>query len=192
MSAFLSGTQRVLSDIDIAQGGKASKKHIIDLAAEQYGIGSEHLEPYGITRPTPHDKTRPVTRPVKLDYVDSLKDRRSDGKLILTTAITRLLEKLPSLHAPAQQRQWGNARTQRPTSRAWASLLNASPAPQSLCQLSLFPVTSTDKAGKQRRYPYESLMPLKNAKNLKPGLSFAILDEVLPDPLPSTGAPETL
>ena len=51
----------------------------------------------------------------------------------------------------------------------------------------LFPVTITNKAGKQRkRYPYESLMtPYEKLKSLtdaqaylKPGLSFAILDEV--------------
>ena len=64
----------MLSDIEIAQ--QASKKHIINLAAEQYGIGSEHLEPYG------HYKAK-----LSLDYVDSLKDR-ADGKLILTTAIS--------------------------------------------------------------------------------------------------------
>ncbi len=66
----------MLSDIEIAQ--RASKKHIINLAAEQYGIGSEHLEPYG------HYKAK-----LSLDYVDSLKDR-ADGKLILTTAISTL------------------------------------------------------------------------------------------------------
>ena len=51
----------------------------------------------------------------------------------------------------------------------------------------LFPVTITNKAGKQRkRYPYESLMtPYEKLKSiadaktyLKPGLSFAILDDV--------------
>ena len=64
----------MLSDIEIAQ--RASKKQIIDLAAEQYGIGSEHLEPYG------HYKAK-----LSLDYIDSLKDN-ADGKLILTTAIS--------------------------------------------------------------------------------------------------------
>ena len=64
----------MLSDIEIAQ--RVSKKHIINLAAEQYGISSEHLEPYG------HYKAK-----LSLDYVDSLKDR-ADGKLILTTAIS--------------------------------------------------------------------------------------------------------
>ena len=34
-----------MSDIEIAQ--KANKKRIVDLAKEQYGIDSEHLEPYG-------------------------------------------------------------------------------------------------------------------------------------------------
>ena len=34
-----------MSDIEIAQ--KANKKRIIDLAKDQYGIESEHLEPYG-------------------------------------------------------------------------------------------------------------------------------------------------
>ena len=64
----------MLSDIEIAQ--RASKKQIIDLAAEQYGISSEHLEPYG------HYKAK-----LSLDYIDSLKDN-ADGKLILTTAIS--------------------------------------------------------------------------------------------------------
>ena len=64
----------MLSDIDIAQ--RASKKQIIDLAADQYGIDSEHLEPYG------HYKAK-----LSLDYIDSLKDN-ADGKLILTTAIS--------------------------------------------------------------------------------------------------------
>ncbi len=64
----------MLSDIEIAQ--RASKKQIIDLAAEQYGIGGEHLEPYG------HYKAK-----LSLDYIDSLQDN-ADGKLILTTAIS--------------------------------------------------------------------------------------------------------
>jgi len=63
-----------MSDIEIAQ--KADKKYIIDLAKEQYGIESEHLEPYG------HYKAK-----LSLDYIDSLKDK-PDGKLILTTAIS--------------------------------------------------------------------------------------------------------
>lgn len=63
-----------MSDIEIAQ--KANKKRIIELANEQYGIGNEHLEPYG------HYKAK-----LSLDYINSLKDRE-DGKLILTTAIS--------------------------------------------------------------------------------------------------------
>ena len=34
-----------MSDIEIAQ--KAKMKRIVDLAKEQYGIESEHLDPYG-------------------------------------------------------------------------------------------------------------------------------------------------
>ncbi len=64
----------MLTDIEIAQ--KAEKKRIIDLADEQYGIGSEHLEPYG------HYKAK-----LALDYIEGLADR-PDGKLILTTAIS--------------------------------------------------------------------------------------------------------
>ncbi len=64
----------MLTDIEIAQ--QASKKRIIELAREQYGVGSEHLEPYG------HYKAK-----LSLDYIDSLKDK-ADGKLILTTAIS--------------------------------------------------------------------------------------------------------
>ena len=64
----------MLSDIEIAR--LAGKKQIIDLAAEQYGIGSEHLEPYG------HYKAK-----LSLDYIDSLEDN-ADGKLILTTAVS--------------------------------------------------------------------------------------------------------
>ncbi|NIN33722.1 MAG: formate--tetrahydrofolate ligase [Gammaproteobacteria bacterium] len=63
-----------MSDIEIAQ--KADKKYIIKLAKEQYGISSEHLEPYG------HFKAK-----LSLDYIDSLKGK-PDGKLILTTAIS--------------------------------------------------------------------------------------------------------
>ncbi|MBT7950165.1 MAG: formate--tetrahydrofolate ligase, partial [Gammaproteobacteria bacterium] len=61
-----------MSDIEIAQ--KAKMKRIVDLAEEQYGIASEHLEPYG------HFKAK-----LSLDYIDSLSDQ-PDGKLILTTA----------------------------------------------------------------------------------------------------------
>jgi len=63
-----------MSDIEIAQ--KANKRYITELAKEQYGIDSEHLEPYG------HYKAK-----LSLDYIDSLKDK-PDGKLILTTAIS--------------------------------------------------------------------------------------------------------
>ena len=64
----------MLSDLEIAR--QASKKHVINLAAEQYGIGSEHLEPYG------HYKAK-----LSLDFIDCLKDR-PDGKLILITAVS--------------------------------------------------------------------------------------------------------
>lgn len=63
-----------MSDIEIAQ--KANKKHIIELAREQYDIEARHLEPYG------HYKAK-----LSLDYIDGLKNRE-DGKLILTTAIS--------------------------------------------------------------------------------------------------------
>ena len=63
-----------MSDIEIAQ--KAKMKRIVDLASEQYGIESEHLEPYG------HYKAK-----LSLDYIDSLKSK-PNGKLILTTAIS--------------------------------------------------------------------------------------------------------
>jgi formate--tetrahydrofolate ligase len=63
-----------MSDIEIAQ--KAKMKRIVDLANEQYGIESEHLEPYG------HYKAK-----LSLDYIDILK-RKPNGKLILTTAIS--------------------------------------------------------------------------------------------------------
>ena len=63
-----------LSDIEIAQ--KASKRRILELAREQYGIESEHLEPYG------HYKAK-----MSLEYIETLKSR-PDGKLILTTAIS--------------------------------------------------------------------------------------------------------
>ena len=63
-----------MSDIEIAQ--KANKKRIADLAKDQYGIESEHLEPYG------HYKAK-----LSLNYIESLKDRE-DGKLILVTAVS--------------------------------------------------------------------------------------------------------
>ena len=63
-----------MSDIEIAQ--KADKKRIIELAKEQYGIDSEHLEPYG------HYKAK-----LSLEYVQSLKDK-PEGNLVLVTAIS--------------------------------------------------------------------------------------------------------
>ena len=63
-----------MSDIEIAQ--KAKMKRIVDLAKEQYGIESEHLEPYG------HYKAK-----ISLNYIESLKNK-PNGKLILTTAIS--------------------------------------------------------------------------------------------------------
>ena len=63
-----------MSDIAIAQ--KANKKRIVDLAKEQYGIDSEHLEPYG------HYKAK-----LSLDYVQSLSGNK-EGNLVLVTAIS--------------------------------------------------------------------------------------------------------
>jgi formate--tetrahydrofolate ligase len=63
-----------MSDIEIAQ--QAKKRLILELAEEQFGIGYEHMEPYG------HYKAK-----LSLKFIDSLKDRE-DGKLILTTAIS--------------------------------------------------------------------------------------------------------
>ncbi len=63
-----------MSDIEIAQ--KASMERIVELAEAQYGISSEHLEPYG------HYKAK-----LSLEYIDSLSEQ-ADGKLILTTAIS--------------------------------------------------------------------------------------------------------
>ncbi len=63
-----------MSDIEIAQ--KADKKRIIDLAKDQYGIESEHLEPYG------HYKAK-----LSLEYVKSL-EGQDDGNLVLVTAIS--------------------------------------------------------------------------------------------------------
>lgn len=63
-----------MSDIEIAQ--KAKLRRIVDLADEQYGIESEHLEPYG------HYKAK-----LSLSYIDSLKNNK-DGKLILVTAVS--------------------------------------------------------------------------------------------------------
>lgn len=66
--------ERAVSDIEIAQ--RATMRRIVDLAKEQYGIESEHLEPYG------HYKSK-----LSLDYMETLKDK-PNGKLILTTAIS--------------------------------------------------------------------------------------------------------
>ena len=63
-----------MSDIEIAQ--RAHKRPILELARDRYGIGPEHLEPYG------HYKAK-----VSLDYLASLHDR-PDGNLILVTAIS--------------------------------------------------------------------------------------------------------
>ncbi len=62
-----------MSDIEIAQ--KANKKRIVELAKEQYGIDSEHLEPYG------HYKAK-----LSLEYVQSLSG--NEGNLVLVTAIS--------------------------------------------------------------------------------------------------------
>ena len=51
-----------MSDIEIAQ--KAKMKRIVDIAKDQYGIESEHLEPYG------HYKAK-----LSLDYIESLKSK---------------------------------------------------------------------------------------------------------------------
>ena len=63
-----------MSDIAIAQ--QARKRPILELAAERYGIGAEHLEPYG------HYKAK-----LSLDYLNTLGDR-PDGQLVLVTAIS--------------------------------------------------------------------------------------------------------
>ena len=57
-----------MSDIEIAQ--KAKMKRVVDIAKDQYGIESEHLEPYG------HYKAK-----LSLDYIESLKSK-PNGKLI--------------------------------------------------------------------------------------------------------------
>src|SRR5680860_257274 len=62
------------SDIEIAR--QADKRKIVELAAERLAIGEDAREPYG------HYKAK-----VKLDYIDSLQDRK-DGKLILVTGIS--------------------------------------------------------------------------------------------------------
>jgi formate--tetrahydrofolate ligase len=62
------------SDIEISQA--AHMRPIVEVAKDKLGIDPEDLIPYG------HYKAK-----VSLAYIDSLKDR-SDGKLILVTAIT--------------------------------------------------------------------------------------------------------
>jgi len=64
----------LLTDIEIAQ--QAQLRRIAPLAQEKLGIPDAALEPYG------HYKAK-----VSLDYLDSL-SARSDGKLILVTAIS--------------------------------------------------------------------------------------------------------
>jgi formate--tetrahydrofolate ligase len=63
-----------MSDIEIAQ--QAQKHPILALAETSYGIGAEHLEPYG------HYKAK-----LSLDYIESLQ-ARPDGQLVLVTAIS--------------------------------------------------------------------------------------------------------
>ena len=63
-----------MSDIEIAR--QARKERILPLAEQRFGIGPEHLEPYG------HYKAK-----LSLDYIASLADR-PDGQLILVTAIS--------------------------------------------------------------------------------------------------------
>jgi len=62
------------SDIEIAQ--TATMFPIQDIAAKKFGIGPEHLEPYG------HYKAK-----LSLDFIDGLK-KKKDGKLILVSAIS--------------------------------------------------------------------------------------------------------
>ncbi|MGE0030998.1 MAG: formate--tetrahydrofolate ligase [Steroidobacteraceae bacterium] len=63
-----------LSNIEIAQ--RAKMKPIVPLAVERLGIPAEHLQPFG------HYKAK-----ISLDYCNQL-DGRTDGKLILVTAIS--------------------------------------------------------------------------------------------------------
>lgn len=63
-----------MSDIEIAQ--KARKKPIMDLAVQQFGIGREHLEPYGYYKAK-----------LSLDFINGLQ-RHKDGRLILVTAMS--------------------------------------------------------------------------------------------------------
>jgi formate--tetrahydrofolate ligase len=64
-----------MSDIEIAQ--KAKMKPIIGLAEEIFGIPAEHLDPYG------HYKAK-----LSLEYVDQVSHNKTQGKLILVTAIS--------------------------------------------------------------------------------------------------------
>jgi formate--tetrahydrofolate ligase len=64
----------MMTDIEIARG--AQMRRILDLAAEHTGFGGDDVEPYG------HYKAK-----LSLSAIDSLKER-SDGKLILVTAIS--------------------------------------------------------------------------------------------------------
>lgn len=64
-----------MSDIDIAR--QAKMVPIIELARRTLGIPAEELDPYG------HYKAK-----LSLDYIHDL-EQRSDGKLILVTAIDR-------------------------------------------------------------------------------------------------------
>ncbi len=64
-----------MSDIEIAQ--KAKMKPIIGLAKEIFGIPAEHLDPYG------HYKAK-----LSLEYVDQVSHNKTQGKLILVTAIS--------------------------------------------------------------------------------------------------------
>jgi formate--tetrahydrofolate ligase len=66
--------RHALTDADIAQA--ATLRPILDVARERLGIQAEHLQPYG------HTKAK-----VDLGYLNTLGDR-SDGRLILVTAIT--------------------------------------------------------------------------------------------------------
>ena len=63
-----------MSDIDIAQA--ATMEPIVALVGKRYGIGPEHLVPYG------HYKAK-----LSLDYIREL-EARANGKLILVTAIS--------------------------------------------------------------------------------------------------------
>ena len=63
-----------MSDIEIAR--RANMRPVLELAAEQYGIEAQHLEPYG------HYKAK-----LSMQYIDSLHDR-ANGRLVLVTGIS--------------------------------------------------------------------------------------------------------